>query len=592
MSVLADQSSSTTGADGLPGDANVKASDLLYMHAATIHPDDVQPGEPVEGGKVKVTMKHAFAKLTVIVNMNLPATGTENPITALTVGGTKLKAQFTPAAAEPLDVVAVSTGNGPAAITARNSAYTGPEKANSLLPQSMTAQYECIILPQTVEAGNLTVTAATDSKTYTYTHMEEIPFTGNKQYKLTLNITGESTIEIADNVGVGPWDDEEEDLTPGEGENEMADTNTLTDKTQPSETLSGSGTAESPYLIQNAADLKCFINQSRETEWQDTHFRLDTDLNIATDAWIPIGKRYSIADDIYDYWIFSGTFDGNGHTISGKLVHAGGYYRLKFGFFSELQNATVKNLNMAASISVTGQTEGDESITIGGIAGNCTYNSTNSITGCTNSGNIEVEYGDAYVGGIAGQITDGATVSGCTNSGDITGGQYTGGIVGRAIKTISGSFTITGCRNSGTITESKISQAGSAGTGGIAGYLREGTITKCINTGEIKPHTEQANPNHNKGGIVGEIPGSGGSVHQCVNQGNIYKGSNESQYRGTGLLAGCGETFVYNCCKNEGGKLYEADGTESENQYLIGKGTSGGGTDNLAPCTDSSHAAL
>lgn len=105
MSVLADQSSTDTGTDGFPTYKNVKASDLLYMPATLIDPNN--PGDKVnEEGKVKVAMKHAFAKLDITVNVGTALGGNEttNPITSLTVDGIRLKATFAPAAGTPLTI--------------------------------------------------------------------------------------------------------------------------------------------------------------------------------------------------------------------------------------------------------------------------------------------------------------------------------------------------------------------------------------------------------------------------------------------------------------------------------------------------------
>ena len=121
VSVLTDQSSSTTGTDGYPSDENVKASDLLYMPATVIDPSHPTEGQISNDGKVVVNMKHAFAKLNITVSIGTAQGGGEatNPITALTVGGTKLKATFKPADATPLTVTEGSS-NPTVTITARS----------------------------------------------------------------------------------------------------------------------------------------------------------------------------------------------------------------------------------------------------------------------------------------------------------------------------------------------------------------------------------------------------------------------------------------------------------------------------------------
>lgn len=73
----------------------------------------------------------------------------------------------------------------------------------------------------------------------------------------------------------------------------------MSEPVTPSETLSGEGTKESPYLIESEADL---LAVSRGL---DKAYRLERDIALS-DAWTPVGT-YAAA--------FSGTFDGNGHTI-------------------------------------------------------------------------------------------------------------------------------------------------------------------------------------------------------------------------------------------------------------------------------------
>ena len=80
----------------------------------------------------------------------------------------------------------------------------------------------------------------------------------------------------------------------------------MSEPVTPSETLSGEGTKESPYLIESEADL---LAVSRGL---DKAYRLERDIALS-DAWTPVGT-YAAA--------FSGTFDGNGHTISGIVVNS------------------------------------------------------------------------------------------------------------------------------------------------------------------------------------------------------------------------------------------------------------------------------
>ena len=571
VSVLTDQSSSTTGTDGYPSDENVKASDLLYMPATVIDPSNPTAGQISSDGKVVVNMKHAFAKLNITVSIGTAkgGDGTNNPITALTVGGTKLKATFKPADATPLTEI---TANNPATdITARNESYTAASTTTNLNAKA-EAVYECIVIPQRVADGIFTVTATINGKSYTYTHNGAIDFAGNKKYTLALNL-GQNTMGIAGSVTVNGFD---ETIDMGGGEMPEPDpAMILTDDTSASDNLSGSGTSDSPYLINSAADLKKFIDMVSDDAQSDTYFKLNADLTINTTTWTPIGRG--------DLLTFNGIFDGNNKTIRGQLK-AGSNPPSSFGFFGSTTSGTVKNLHMATDVTYS---ENSSSFYVGGIVGYCTYG---SITGCTNSGSID---GGKYTGstnypintgGIVGNTYNGS-VSDCTNSGDVkgtectqNGSSKTGGIVGVA----GPSTTLTGCTNSGTVTGGK-SAANYSNTGGIAGSCY--TITNCTNSGDVK---QAAGSEFSMGGISGYLEGA---MHQCSNSGRIYKTTTTSSYQVNygGLLAGyiASNVAIYSCC-TANGTLYEADGTESTTQYIGGYSSSAsGGITEKTPCPDS-----
>lgn len=127
---------------------------------------------------------------------------------------------------------------------------------------------------------------------------------------------------------------------------------------------------------------------------------------------------------------FRGTFNGNGHTITGLYIKGA-------GMFEVLQKATVKGLNLKdAYIDM----EDNTSSPVGGIAGT-TNNSV--INDCTFSGTV-INGGD-YTGGIVGKATNRSTVSDCKSSGMIFGEDYVGGIAGFADK----SSTVKKCLNYG-----------------------------------------------------------------------------------------------------------------------------------------------
>ena len=210
-------------------------------------------------------------------------------------------------------------------------------------------------------------------------------------------------------VSIGGWSDLE---LPFGG------TDQLTDDTQASGSLQGSGTPEDPYRITSAADLLCYMDDYAST---GMHAILYTDIEINRTNWQPVS--------------LSGTFDGGNHTISGTMtINA---LDGSAGLFNTVINSTVRNLIMDVEMTVTGSS--DTSICTGSIAGGAT---NGTFENCVNHGDINASdttaQNDNSTGGIVGNTTAGK-VSGCTNTGKVTGGEgsrvYVGGIVGSATGT-------------------------------------------------------------------------------------------------------------------------------------------------------------
>ena len=208
--------------------------------------------------------------------------------------------------------------------------------------------------------------------------------------------------------------------------------------------ITGSGTETDPYQIRTAEGLKWFrdkVNNAKTSDETKICVVLTADIDLKNEAWTPIGIGTDTRKQDLPY---SGTFDGNGHTISGLNVN---YGDKNGGLFCYVKSATIKNLTVAGSV---------------------TYSSGDGI---------------AY-GGIVG-CADSSTIENCTNRCNVTGNWYAGGIVGWAANT-----TITGCANFGNI-----SISGFNCVGGICGYLSSysgdetstnfSTIRDCYNVGSI-----------------------------------------------------------------------------------------------------------
>jgi len=206
------------------------------------------------------------------------------------------------------------------------------------------------------------------------------------------------------------------------------------------------------------------------------------------EGWYPLG-RLSV-----DGFGFTGTFDGQGYTISNLFMNRYGDGDDNGLFGALYSGAEVKNLGLL-NVNITG----DEYV--GAIAGNM-YSGTK----ITNSYTTGLVKGDSYVGGLVG-YTDTASVINSSSSANVIGGEVTGG------EAIGG---LVGNKNDGMILNSY-------STGNVNGFIYVGglvgdgednsIITNCYSTGNI-------NGNTSIGGLVGEI-GINSVTTNCYATGNI-----------------------------------------------------------------------
>ncbi len=230
---------------------------------------------------------------------------------------------------------------------------------------------------------------------------------------------------------------------------------------------------------------------------------------------------------------FTGKFDGQGHTISGLVVHRP--EEKNVGLFGSVgSGAEIRNLGLAGG-TVAGENN------VGGLAGR----NRGAISGCHTTLAVT---GDEDVGGLVGRNDDQGMITDCHASGMVSGGRFAGGLVGingglvsqsHAEGAVSGTDyiggliginglesdewgiilpgTVTNCHASGAVSgnivvgglvgknqfESEISQCYAAGRvegnrtlGGLAG-TNEGWITDCHATGDVESTGDYV------GGLVG-----------------------------------------------------------------------------------------
>ena len=143
-------------------------------------------------------------------------------------------------------------------------------------------------------------------------------------------------------------------------------------------------------------------------------------------SWSTIGSYYS--EPSYNGASFSGTFDGQGHTVSGIYINSENNFQGLFGY----NGGTIKNIGVTESYI-----KGD--YCVGGV---CGRNYDGTISNCYNSGNVSSN--DYNVGGVCGENR--GTISNCYNSGTVSGDYYVGGVCGW-----NNEGTISDCYNSWTV---------------------------------------------------------------------------------------------------------------------------------------------
>ena len=358
----------------------------------------------------------------------------------------------------------------------------------------------------------------------------------------------------------------------------------------------GDGSETTPYQIATAEQLKAVEKNP------GAHYVLIADIDLegsADDPWNPIGK-------------FTGTFDGNGHTISGLYMNANspGPADQGLGLFSYLgSGGTIKNLTVEGEIhpgegtgekldpaigSVAGRCDGGEIInctsgvnitghtekTVGGIVAGADGKGT--IENCHYTGTINITINSANtmgMGGIVGQASD-CTVENCENAGTVISDIHTGGVVGRN----NSGGEVLNCRNSGYVKSS-----GNRASGGVVGdnygeiknSYNIGTVTGSGGwTGGVTGHNvAESSPNAKTGGIVencynaGTVSGSGSVggvvghnnssvshtaiVRSSYNTGTVTGGSR------TGGVVGYIESGVVENCYNTGDVTGSVDGSDA-----------------------------
>ena len=302
------------------------------------------------------------------------------------------------------------------------------------------------------------------------------------------------------------------------------------------------------YLISNADELRLFASMvnggqtsingrlTADILLNDTTNWTSWETTAPANTWTPIGSGSQP---------FSGTLDGDGHSVSGIYVNNTANYQGLVGYLGE--GGTLQNLGVKASY-IKGVNR------VGGVCGR----NNGTVTNCYNTGSVE---GNNYVGGVCGENS--GPVTNCYNTGSVEGNNYVGGLCG-----MNYGGTVSNCYNTGKVIGT------TEAIGGVCGW-NDGTVTNCYNTGSVEG-------NNYVGGVCGD--NYDGTVSNCYNtgsvEGNRYVGGVCGWNSGT--VTNCYNTGNVTGSNYVGGVCGRNNGTVTNCYYLDTCGAAGEGTSKTA----------
>ena len=394
FSVQADQSTGT----------NMQASDLLYDQGGT-----------VGSANLSVTFSHKLSKLTVTLT---PEGFGEDGVSfsGVTLRGTK-----------PITTLAlVDDENG---VKAGDLGGASGDATNIKMCPTGTdgGTYECILVPQEATYSVLiNATVGGEQKTYVYTPSAAYTFEPDQSYTLALKVKKADEPTAIEGIDVKGWD---ESIALGDGE-----------ATEPDYTID----AEGHYTVRTAKGLLAWAKEANQIgSFDGINCTLDADIDMTGQSWTGLYRQYY------------GTFDGNGHTITGLndclVYNNSGTIRNvtlvnpKVNAPSNVKAAAVAGTNYGTieNCHVVGGSVKGIWLCSGGIAG---QNERGTIRACSSSATVTLDGQTVGAGGIVGYNI--ATILACYATGSVTAdGVQKGAIVGWNDNDYGG--TITACYWSG-----------------------------------------------------------------------------------------------------------------------------------------------
>lgn len=302
--------------------------------------------------------------------------------------------------------VLLKPGDGITSVTGADVYVTGLGTDNSNPATIRTYEaggdtYEALTAPQTVKANTPFIQVDLGGGTYYFRPKSDVVLAAGSRYIYTINVN--ATGLTLEGCTIGDWES---------GGSE-------------------SGTAEDlGYFIQDDGSYTVYTangllawNEAAQSDYT-LNCTLTADINMTGKEWTPVGMSIN----------YSGTFDGQGHTITGLNISSSSEAVALFGDIGAA--GKVMNLQLK-DVTYNGSTA------MGGIA----HGNTGTITACSVTGTLTNTTNNGDVGGIA--AINYGTITACWFNGTITGGSNVGGIAVFNLNAGSYDGKITACYWSG-----------------------------------------------------------------------------------------------------------------------------------------------
>jgi len=274
--------------------------------------------------------------------------------------------------------------------------------------------------------------------------------------------------------------------------------------------IDGQATARAIPVTQ--ANIAAFNTYANTTNGASRHYKLIENVTLPAvftgSNWTAIGGENDPS--------FTGSFDGQGNTITNLTINAAGDYMGMFGYIETsgvVQRLGLINCNVSGTTSISAPAAG-----VGGVAGG----NLGVIQNCSVSGSVSSDYA---TGGVVGTNWYTGIVQSCYTSGSVSASS---GVVGNAGGVAGENYgTIRYCYASGSVSGSSIFEG--SNVGGVVGMNNDGTVQNCYATANVTS-------DFYAGGVAGN-----GSVQNCYATGNVSGAIH------AGGVTGTSEGIVQNC---------------------------------------------